>query len=117
VIVPTGLYAIPAVGLRAGDGWLKTLPFWLPRLRRRQKIRRNIKPARRRIATIAPITIPAMAPPDSPFFFEAPVTEVGDAVEDADEDGEAVGVLLGNVIKAVIVGSTTPAHLCSAPEL
>jgi hypothetical protein len=60
----------------------------------------------------APIVIPAMAPLDNPLFeFGADGTPV--AVEVA----VAVAVLVANVMKAVIFGSTTPAHRVSAPEL
>jgi hypothetical protein len=67
------------------------------------------------------MTIPAMAPPLRPFLLEpagdatpdpaAEVAEVGAEVDDA------VGALVENVMKAVIVGNTTPAHLSSALEL
>ena len=65
---------------------------------------------------IEPITMPAIAPPDSPFF-----TDEGDSVGFADAEGEDVGddvgELVENVMKAVMVGRTTLAHLFSAPEL
>lgn len=74
---------------------------------------------------IDPITIPAIAPPESPFF-EPEAMLVAEGEDDDDvadvEDEEVVvdvdvGILVEKVMKAVIVGSTTPAHLSSAPEL
>jgi hypothetical protein len=70
-----------------------------------------------------PITIPAIAPPDNPFEPETALVAEGDEGDDDDdadvEDGDVVDVgrLVENVINAVIVGKTTPAHLSSAPEL
>jgi len=67
------------------------------------------------------MTIPAMAPPlrpplpeglgDGVFVAEAEAAEVGIAVEDA------VGAVVENVMKAVMVGKTTSAHVSSALEL
>jgi hypothetical protein len=72
-------------------------------------------------AAMEPTTIPAMAPPLRPLRREefdgavlvadADATEVGTAVDDA------VGEAVENVMKAVIVGNTTSAHLSSAREL
>lgn len=61
-------------------------------------------------------------PPDSPFDFDATPVAVGDEDEVEDEEaweevGDEVGGLVENVMNAVIVGSTTPAHIFSAPEL
>ena len=69
----------------------------------------------------APIAIPAIAPFDSPLLELA----AGDAVELGVPDVEEAEVdvrvevaeLVVKVIWAVIVGNTTPAHRCSAPEL
>lgn len=91
---------------------MKTLPFWLPpRLRLRQNRTRAMMRAR---PTIAPITIPAMAPPESFFDVVAALAagavadgvDVDDDVAPRDEDGR--------VIDFVIVGRTTPAHTDSA---
>jgi hypothetical protein len=71
--------------------------------------------------TTEPTTIPAIAPPDSPFELELALLAAGEEDDDdADvEDGDVVDVgrLVDKVINAVIVGKTTPAHLASAPEL
>jgi hypothetical protein len=90
---------------------LKTLPFWLPpRLRLRQN---RTRPIIRAIPAIAPMTIPAIAPPE--IFLEPPeesaaggVVGVVEAVDDdpADEDGR--------VIDFVMLGRTTPTHTDSA---
>lgn len=66
---------------------------------------------------MAPMTIPAIAPLDSPLLeFEAAAAGVP-VEEDTDVD-VAVTVLVGNeVMYPVRVGKTTPAHRCSAPEL
>jgi hypothetical protein len=66
--------------------------------------------------------MPAIAPPDNPLLdFEAAGVPVDEGDEDADGDKVGVEVEVGaeveNVMNAVIVGRTTPAHLCSAPEL
>lgn len=95
---------------------MKTLPFWLPRRRRRHRISKKINPAISTAPTTAPTAIPAIAPPDNPFF-ELEAAAVLDA-EDVDVDvGVAVAEEVVKVIKAVIVGRTTPAHFCSALEL
>jgi hypothetical protein len=56
--------------------------------------------------------MPAIAPPESPFF---------EPLETADEDGEGVDVEVGSpavkVINEVMVGSLTLAHLDCAWEL
>jgi hypothetical protein len=62
------------------------------------------------------MTIPAMAPPDNPLF-EVDAPGVAEAVIEDDEVGDAVGELVGKVMKAVIVGRTTPAHRVWAWEL
>jgi hypothetical protein len=59
--------------------------------------------------------MPAIAPPDKPFF-ELEACPVADDEADDDVDVE-VGAEVEKVIKAVMVGSTTPAHLVSAFEL
>jgi hypothetical protein len=102
--------------LRVGEGWLNTLPFWEPlRRRRRQMRRRKIRPARRARPTMLPTTIPAMAPPLRPFFFSGSL--VGVAVELGLLLSLGVAVGSGSVIIPTIVGSLTPSHLDSAPEL
>jgi hypothetical protein len=58
--------------------------------------------------------MPAIAPPDNPFF-ELEARAVADA--EADDVDVEVGAAVEKVIKAVMVGSTTPAHLSSAFEL
>ena len=87
-------------------------PFWLPRLRRTHRHRTKINPAASAANTTEPTTIPAMAPPDKPFFELLAVAEADGCDEEVDV-GSAVKV----VIKPVSVGSFTPAHLFSAPEL
>jgi len=63
-----------------------------------------------------PITIPAIAPPDNPLWeLDAAGVDVADG--EIEEVGDEVAELVGKLIKAVIVGNTTPAHLCSALEL
>jgi hypothetical protein len=52
--------------------------------------------------------MPAIAPPDNPFFELAGVL-VPDA--EADDVDVAVGDAVEKVMKAVIVGNTTPTHL------
>lgn len=79
--------------------------------------RRRIKPPRRIAPTIEPITIPAIAPPESPLSevpaLAALVLEAARVEDDVDVE---VAVL---VLKStpVIVGNTTPAQRVSAPEL
>lgn len=89
------------------------LPFWLPRLRRKQRNRKTKNPTTIANATTEPMAMPAIAPPDNLFEFLA----IADAEADDDDVDDAVGAFVENVMKAVIVGSTTPAHLLSAPEL
>jgi hypothetical protein len=100
------------VVLLAGDGWLNMEPFWLPRLRRKHNNRRKMSPAANTTKTMEPTTMPAIAPPESPFL---------DPLAVPDEDGEGVDVADGIAVKVVmndvIVGSLTPAHLLSASEL
>jgi len=93
---------------------LNTLPFWLPRLRRKQSTRRINKAARRIAPTTAPTAMPAMAPPERPLC-ELDALAVADV--EVDEVGVEVAELVGNVMNAVIVGRTTPAHRSSALEL
>lgn len=93
---------------------MNTLPFWLPRLRRKQSTRRITTATRRIAPTTAPTAMPAMAPPERPL---CELDGVAAADVDGDEVGVEVAVLVGNVIKAVIVGRTTPAHRSSALEL
>lgn len=66
--------------------------------------------------TTAPTTIPAIAPPDNPLF-ELAAAAVDDAALELDDVGDDVAELVEKVMKAVIVGSTTPAHRESASEL
>jgi len=68
----------------------------------------------------APITIPAIAPPDNPPFFAGALVAVAPGVPvpvDVGEADVAVGKLVEKVKDVVIVGSTTLAHLASAPAL
>jgi hypothetical protein len=58
--------------------------------------------------------MPAIAPPDNPFF-EVTGALVADA--EADDVDVAVGEAVEKVMKAVIVGNTTPTHLLFACEL
>lgn len=87
-------------------------PFWLPRLRRKQSTRRNTTPQIIANRATEPMTIPAIAPPDSPFL-EPPATEDGEDVTVV----VAVGTLAEKVINAVMVGSLIPAHRVCALEL
>jgi HAMP domain-containing protein len=96
---------------------LKTLPFWLPCLRRRQRIRRRINAPRITAPATDPTTIPAIAPPDNPLFELELVAAVDEVADELEEVADAVGEFVENVMDAVIVGSTTLAHLCSAFEL
>jgi hypothetical protein len=93
---------------------LKTLPFWLPLLRRKRGIRSKSNPIRSATPATEPTTIPAIAPPDNPFFELAGVL-VPDA--EGDDVDVAVGDAVEKVMKAVIVGNTTPTHLWFACEL
>lgn len=109
-----------SVAFLAGVGWLNKLPFWLPLLRRKHIQSSNISPPISTAATIEPITMPAMTPPDSPLWdapAAVPAAAVLDAALEDDDVGDEVTELVAKVIVAVIVGSTTPAHLFSAPEL
>jgi len=82
-------------------------------LRRKHIANRAIKPIRRIAPTTDPITIPAIAPPDKPFReLEFPVN-----VAEGDDVADDVEVLVAKVMKAVIVGNTTLAHLVFAFEL
>ncbi len=49
-----------------------------------------------------------MSPPDN-LFFEVEAAAV--VVAEADEVDDEVGAAVENVMKAVMVGNTTPAHL------
>lgn len=93
---------------------MKTLPFWLPRLRRKRGIRSKSNPIRSATPATEPTTIPAIVPPDNPFFELAGVL-VPDA--EGDDVDVAVGDAVEKVMKAVIVGNTTPTHLWFACEL
>lgn len=86
------------VGTRLGAGWFKILPCWLPRRLRAMIQHSTIRPMISASPITEPITIPAIAPPDSPF-------EAGAGVAD--------GVLVpegnrGGIDE--IVGNTIPAH-------
>lgn len=84
-----------------GDGWLNTLPFWLPRLLLlASKMHAKMRPASNRAPTTLPITIPAMAPPDSPL----------DAAAVFDGVGVAVAVGGAKVMVGKMEGSVTPAQ-------
>lgn len=91
-------------------------PFWLPRLRRKHSSRKKTKPAIIATRTTEPTTMPAIAPPDSPFFELLATAEVDGDEVDVEVD-VVVGRLVEKVMYPVIVGSLTPAHLVSAPEL
>lgn len=94
--------------LLAGCGWLKTLPCWLPLLRRRiNRQHRNKRPISNAAAATEPTTIPAIAPPESPPSEEE--SDVGVLV--------AVEVEVGSTMVDVMVGSTTFAHISSDFEL
>lgn len=69
---------------------------------------RTMRPITKAAPAIDPITIPAIAPPESPLLPE-PELEDGLLV--------AVDVEVGSVIVDVMEGSTTPAHRESASEL
>lgn len=73
-----------------------------------------ISPIRSANPMTEPTTMPAIAPPDKPCF-ELEACPVADA--EADDVDVDVGAEVEKVIKAVMVGSTTPAHLVSAFEL
>ena len=69
---------------------------------------------------IAPMAIPAIAPldrpPPPPDAAAGP--EVAEGVAEEVDDPVADGTPpVEKVIKPVMVGNITPAHLCSAPEL
>jgi hypothetical protein len=83
-------------------------------LRRKRGIRSKSNPIRSATPAIEPTTIPAIAPPDNPFFELAGVL-VPDA--EGDDVDVAVGDAVEKVMKAVIVGNTTPTHLWFACEL
>jgi hypothetical protein len=77
-----------------------------------------MSPISRAARATAPIAIPAIAPLDSPVdALEVAAVGVGDDDEEDEDVADGVGTVVGNVMNAVTVGSTTPAHLCSAPEL
>lgn len=84
-------------------------------------MRRKSRPARRAAPTTAPMTIPAMAPPDKPLWrLDAAAIDDEEGVdEEVEEDvvAEEVGMLVEKVMYPVMVGSTTPAHLVPAWEL
>lgn len=91
---------------------MKMLPFWLPRPRFRRLRHRKMRSASRIRPTTAPITIPAIAPPERPLL-AAPVA--GAAVLDGDEVDVGTAVL--NDTEGKMVGSTTFAHLLAMFEL
>lgn len=64
---------------------------------------------------IDPMTIPAMAPPDSPWLPDE-AAAVDEAALVDDEVGELVLLTVLSEIEAVMVGSTTPAQRVSALE-
>lgn len=79
---------------------------------------KKIKPTSAARPSNDPITIPAIAPLDSPLFDvdEAAAAPVEDDVGvDVPELEEAV--LVEKVMNPVMVGNTTPAQRDSAPEL
>jgi hypothetical protein len=100
------------------DGWLKTLPFWLPfwlpRRRRASLTHRNNSSANRMAPATEPTATPAMAPPESLLLsLDTEVVGVVDAdAVDAADVAEAV-----NVMRGVMEGSVTLAHLLSASEV
>lgn len=62
--------------------------------------------------TTAPTTIPAIAPPDNPLReLEPGWAAVDEAADELEEVADEVGGLVEKVMNAVIVGSTTLAHL------
>jgi hypothetical protein len=63
--------------------------------------------------TTDPMAMPAIAPPDN--LFDSLATAVVEAEGDA--VAEVVGTFVEKVMKAVIVGSTTLAHLLCAPDV
>jgi hypothetical protein len=79
-------------------------------------MRRTSNPTRSAAPTTDPTTIPAISPPVNPFF---EVEALGLAVAEADDVDvdDDVGADVEKVMKAVMVGKTTPAHLSSAFEL
>lgn len=84
---------------------MKTLPFWLLSLLRRESlIHKNSKKASNARPTTDPITMPAIAPPLSPF----PLFDGSAGVEPFVFVGMG-----GKVITGVMAGRTTPAHLLS----
>ncbi len=94
-----------------GDGWLKTLPFWLPFLRRASLMHMSTRNARRAKPATDPITIPAIAPPERPVFPELFATGVAVLL------AVAVGIDVFRETVGVMVGKTTFAHLDSMFEL
>jgi hypothetical protein len=79
---------------------------------------RRINAPIRTAPTTAPTTIPAIAPPDNPLCeLELEAAAVDEGAEELEEVADAVGELVVKVMKDVIVGSTTLAHLWSAFEL
>lgn len=77
-----------------------------------------INPIKRASAATEPMTIPAIAPLESP---PPPLAGAAAAVVlldgKVDDVGVAVGIAVEKVMKPVIVGSTTFAHTSSALEL
>lgn len=85
--------------MRGADGWLKTLPCWLLFLRRRSKRRQKMRrPSNAAAPSTDPITIPAIAPPDSPRLVSAaPAEPAGPAALVADEVLDDVDRVLADV--------------------
>lgn len=67
------------------------------------------------------MTIPAIAPRDKPSLLAGAAVGAAEVLLDDGDDDVDVGVDVGKVvvrlIRPVIVGNTTLAHNCSAPEL
>lgn len=72
---------------------------------------KTTRPIIKAAPAIDPITMPAIAPPESPLPPPEPEPELEDGVL------VAVDVEVGSVIVDVMEGSTTPAHRVSASEL
>jgi hypothetical protein len=79
---------------------------------------KKTRPAIKATATMLPMTIPAIAPPDSPLLVVVLVVAAAAADDDAALVSEVCDVLgVAREMVLVIVGSTTPTHLDSACEL
>lgn len=76
------------------------------------------KPRRSTAPTTDPTTIPAIAPPDNPFFdVEAAGVLVLDEVDPDVDVPVDVGSRVEKLTKPVMVGNIRPAHLVCASEL